>query len=131
VLIDRRQALAIVAGGFIGAVLRAGMLEVWPHDPGAWPWATLTVNIVGAGLLGYFTTRLQERLPISSYRRPLLGTGFCGALTTFSAMQLEVLDMFDAGHAGLAAGYLAVSLSCGLLAVSLATHLTRRTKVLV
>jgi PII-like signaling protein len=40
------------------------------------------VNIFGAFLLGYFITRLQERLPLSAYRRPLLGTGFCGAFTT-------------------------------------------------
>jgi hypothetical protein len=42
-----------------------------------------------AFLLGYFTTRLLERLPLSSYRRPLLGTGLRGGLTTFSTMQVE------------------------------------------
>ncbi len=55
-----------------------------PDKGGQWPWTTFTVNIVGAFMLGYFTTRLQERLPLSSYRRPFLGTGICGALTTFS-----------------------------------------------
>ena len=56
--------------------------------------------MVGALLLGYFVTRLQERLPPSSYRRPLLGTGLCGALTTFATLQLELFEMLEAGHLG-------------------------------
>ncbi len=52
-------------------------------------------------------TRLQERLPLSSYRRPLLGTGLCGGLSTFSTMQVEILKMIDAHAWGLAAGYTA------------------------
>ena len=44
-------------------------------------------------MLGYLVTRLQERLPLSTYRRPLLGTGFCGAFATFSTMEVELLKM--------------------------------------
>ena len=72
---DARGLAAIFAGGFIGAAARAGVDDALPHDPGAWPWATLLVNVVGACLLGYFVTRLQERLPLSAYRRPFLATG--------------------------------------------------------
>jgi hypothetical protein len=72
-LADRRELAAIFAGGFIGAVARAGLVEAFPPDPGRWPWATFVANIAGAALLGYVSTRLQERLPLSSYRRPLLG----------------------------------------------------------
>ena len=79
--------------------------------------------------MGYFTTRLLERLPLSSYRRPLLGTGFCGGLTTFSTMQVETLKMIEHGHWGLAAGYTIVSIVVGLLAVYLATALVRRVRV--
>jgi CrcB protein len=87
------------------------------------------VNIVGAFLLGYFTTRLLERLPLSSYRRPLLGTGLCGGLTTFSTMQVEILRMIEHRHYGLAVGYTAASLAAGLLAVYIATALVRRVSV--
>ena len=79
-----------------GGVRRAGARQLavaLPYEVGKWPWATFLVNIVGAFALGYLSTRLPERLPVSAYRRPLLGTGFCGALTTFSTMQLELLRM--------------------------------------
>jgi fluoride exporter len=123
---DRSELAAIFAGGFAGAVLRALAEEALPHDPDSWPWATFAVNVAGALLLGWLVTRLQERLPLSAYRRPLLGTGFCGALTTFSTMQVEILDMLDAGNAGLALGYACASLAAGVLAVGLITNLVRR-----
>ena len=84
---------------------------------------------MGAFLLGYFTTRLLERLPVSSYRRPLLGTGLCGGLTTFSTMQVETITMLEHGHWGLAAGYTGASVAAGLLAVAVATALVRRAAV--
>jgi CrcB protein len=124
--IDRRELAAIFAGGFVGAVGRGLLERAWAADPGTWPWATFVVNLVGAFLLGYFVTRLQERLPLSAYRRPLLGTGLCGALTTFSTMQLELLHMLDAGRVGLALGYGAASVAGGFAAVFVATALTRR-----
>jgi fluoride exporter len=127
--LDRRELTAVFAGGAIGTLARAGLAAVAAPEPGRWPWPTFTVNIVGAFLLGYFTTRLLERLPLSSYRRPLLGTGFCGGLTTFSTMQVETLKMLEHHHYGLAAGYIAGSLAAGLLAVYLATALVRRVRL--
>ena len=127
--IDRREVAAIFAGGFVGAVARAALIEAFPHAPDAWPWPTVIANLIGAFALGYFATRLQERLPLSAYRRPLLGTGFCGALTTFSTVQLEVVDMLDAGRAALAAAYLLASVTAGFAAVALATNLVRRARL--
>ena len=72
------------------------------------------MNIAGAFMLGYFTTRLQERLPLSSYRRPLLGTGLCGALTTFSTVQVELLGMLDDDRVGLALAYALVSVTASI-----------------
>src|SRR5581483_237301 len=127
--IDRRELAAIFAGGFVGAVARGLLARAWAADPGAWPWATFVVNVAGAFLLGYFVTRLQERLPLSAYRRPLLGTGFCGALTTFSTLQVEVLHLLDAGAVALAAAYIGASVIGGFVAVAVATNLVRRARL--
>jgi fluoride exporter len=125
VRVDRRELAAIFVGGAIGALARYALSRALPHDAGAWPWATFVVNIAGALALGYLTTRLQERLPPTAYRRPLLGTGLCGALTTFSTMQVELLQMLDHGEDGLAAGYAAASIAAGVLAIAAATNLVR------
>jgi fluoride exporter len=126
---DRRELAAIFAGGFVGAIARAELAEALPHNSVQWPWATFIVNVAGAFLLGYFTTRLQERLPLSAYRRPLLGTGFCGALTTFSTMQVELLRMLDSNRIGLAVVYSLASVTAGFLALALATNLVRRARI--
>ena len=128
--VDRRELAAIFAGGFVGALARLGLVEALPPAPGEWPWATFVVNVVGAFALGYFTTRLQERLPLSAYRRPLLGTGFCGALTTFSTMQLELLQMLDDGRVALARRLRGRERRRpASLAVALATNLVRRARL--
>ena len=126
---DRRELAAIFAGGALGAVARAGLASAIPVDPARWPWPTFGVNIVGAFLLGYFTTRLLERLPLSSYRRPMLGTGLCGGLTTFSTMQVETLTMIEHDHVTLAALYVTVSVVAGFAAVHLASAMVRRVRV--
>jgi len=121
-MVDRRELEAIFVGGAVGALLRAGLAEAFP-DPGVgWPWATFLVNVVGAALLGYWFTTL----PHTSYRRPLLTTGFCGALTTFSTVQVELVEMLDAGRVGIAGLYLALSLAAGLAGAQLATAAGRR-----
>ena len=121
-----RLLLAIFAGGAVGALLRAGLEEAFPSSGRGWPWATFVVNILGAVLLAYFVTRLQERLPPSTYPRPFLGTGLCGALTTFSTLQIEVIKLFRNDHAVLGGTYLVTSVVIGLVAVQLATALVRR-----
>jgi fluoride exporter len=126
---DGRELAAVFAGGAIGTLARAGFEALAAPDPGRWPWPTFIVNIVGAFVLGYFVTRLLERLPTSSYRRPLLGTGFCGGLTTFSTMQVETIKMVEHHHYGLAIGYTLASIAVGLVAVYVATALTRRVRV--
>lgn len=121
-MVNRRELGAIFLGGALGALLRAGLAEVLPAGGSEWPWATFLVNIAGTALLGYWFTTL----PHTSYRRPLLTTGFCGALTTFSTVQLELVEMIDAGRSGLAVLYLAVSIGAGLVGAQAATAVARR-----
>ncbi len=129
IAIDQRELAAIFAGGAIGGAARTGLSRLAPVPAGHWPWATFAVNVVGCLLLGYFVTRLQERLPISAYRRPLLGTGVCGGLTTFSTFQLELLSMLDGGRPGLAVLYAAVSIAAGFAGVVLGTAVVRRARL--
>jgi CrcB protein len=120
---------AVIAGGILGALARAGLDRALPVTGHGWPWSTFVVNLAGTILLGYFVTRLHERLPPSTFPRPLLGTGFCGALTTFSTLQVELIQLARHGHAALAAGYLAASVGGGLLLVYVATVAVRRVRV--
>lgn len=126
---DRQELAAIFVGGFLGAIVRAGLAQGLAERPDRWPWATFIVNVLAALLLGYFITRLQERLPPSLYSRALLGTGVCGALSTFSTMALELLKMIEGAHWTLAAGYTAASVGCGFAAVFLSTKLVRRARL--
>lgn len=126
---DVRELAAVFAGGAIGSLGRALLAEAYPTTASGWPWVTFAVNLSGAFLLGYFATRLQERLPLSSYRRPLLGTGLCGGLTTFSTMQVELLTMIDAHNYRLAVGYALASVVGGYAAIQLATGMVRRVRV--
>jgi fluoride exporter len=126
---DRRELAAIFTGGAVGAPTRTLLEQLAPTHAGHWPWVTFAVNLVGCLLLGYFVTRLQERLPITAYRRPLLGTGLCGGLTTFSTFQLELLKMLDHGDFGLAALYGAGSVVAGFIGVAFGTAIVRRARL--
>ena len=129
--LDRRELAAVFAGGVVGTLARVGLSKAFASGDASWPWAVFAINITGAFVLGYLVTRLQERLPLSTYRRPLAGTGFCGAYTTFSTMQLEFLDMIRHHDYGLAAGYAVASISLGYMAIYAATAIVRRVRLVV
>ena len=112
--IAQARIAAIMVGGAIGTLARAGVAEVLPHRAGQWPWATSVVNLAGAFILGWLLTRLAERTAPTRNWRFFAGTGFCGALTTFSTFQIETFELARDGHVGLAVGYPAVSICAGM-----------------
>jgi CrcB protein len=124
--VRQRLLLAVLLGGAAGGLGRAALERATPASGHGWPWATFAANVVGTALLAYFATRLQERLPPSTYPRPFLGTGLCGALTTFSTLQLETIELVRNGHVMLGVSYLAASIVAGLAVVHVVTALVRR-----
>jgi CrcB protein len=118
-----RLHAAIFAGGALGALSRVGLVELLPRDLNAWPWPTFVANLAGTFVLGVVAARW--RAP-SSLRLALVGAGFCGALTTFSTLQIELIELARHGRAALAAGYLVASVGAGLALVHLAMRRPRR-----
>jgi CrcB protein len=108
----RRRAtlLAVIgAGGALGAAARYGTGLAIPPRLGAFPVATFAVNVVGAVILGAVVALPADWLAAHELTRPAIGTGFCGGLTTFSTMTLEIYQRSPT-HSMLAATYAVASL---------------------
>lgn len=119
--------LLVCLGGAVGSGLRYGtdqlLLRQWPEQARAFPWATLTVNLVGcllAGLLYGYASR--EGVRHGDEIRLLLVTGLCGGLTTFSAFALQTMQ----ANTGKAIANVAVSVVGGLALAWLGLWLTSR-----
>jgi fluoride exporter len=106
---SRVALLAVIgAGGAIGAAARYGTELAIPARSGVFPVATFLVNIVGAVILGAVAALPAGWLWAHDLTRPAIGTGFCGGLTTFSTMSLEIYQRIHATPA-VAVGYAAAS----------------------
>ena len=86
--------------------------------PDAMPWGTLLVNVVGSFVLGALVTWVA-RTEASPDLKLLVGTGLCGALTTFSTFSVETLSLLQSGHRGAAVANLALNVILGLAAAAL------------
>jgi CrcB protein len=119
------QVAVVFAGGVLGGLARYGISQAWPASTASFPTAILVINTAGAFVLGVLVTAVALRAA-PKHLRPFLGTGFCGAFTTFSSVVTADDLLLAHGHAGIAVGYLAASLAAGLAAVFAAMALTRR-----
>jgi CrcB protein len=81
------------------------------------PWATLIANVAGASLLGAIATVPVAAGRWGDLRMPLLGIGFCGGLTTFSALGWELFGLLDRGSVAVAVAYATLSLVLGMAAL--------------
>jgi fluoride exporter len=121
--------VAVVLGAIVGGYLRVGLsLLPFSGSAASWPWVTFSVNVAGTFVLAFTLAHLLRDTPHAGLVRPLIGTGFCGALTTFSTLQLEVFRMLRAGHVPLAAGYLTASVAAGGAAFVVGSAVARRSQ---
>ena len=104
-------------GGALGALARWAIAEALPHSPGAWPWSTLLVNLVGCLALGGLLAVLLARYPHSPWLRPFLAVGVLGGFTTYSTFAMDVVRLTGSGHPVLAVGYVLASVLGGACAV--------------
>ncbi len=111
-------------GGVMGAIARY-LLSKWMSDKVSWqfPTATLLINITGAFALGWLTRVSQTWLPEVAQRAMLfLGTGICGAYTTFSTFSYEFTMLLESGQYRQAIAYLVTTLVFGLSATALGLY---------
>jgi CrcB protein len=121
--------LLVGLGGAAGSMARYGVgLVAQRLVPGAhWPWATLTVNLVGGLLMGLLVGWLAHRGGADQENLRLFGAvGLLGGFTTFSAFSLEVVLMVERRQFGMAAAYVAVSVLVAVAALMVGLMVARR-----
>jgi CrcB protein len=109
-----RTLVVIAAGGVVGSLARYGLAEAWPHQVGAFPWATFVTNVVGCFLIGVLLARITPQT--HPLLRPFLGTGVLGGFTTFSTFAVDT-DRLLPDHAVVALVYFFGTLAAAMVAV--------------
>src|SRR5438270_4140290 len=113
------QYLAVGVAGFVGAIARVAVAQLFGHwfSGTRFPLGTLFINVTGSLFLGWFLTYVTARYPVSDTTRLAIGAGFVGAYTTFSTFMWETSRLAEDGAGLEAIVNLAASLLLGLLAV--------------
>ncbi|WP_306055247.1 fluoride efflux transporter FluC [Natronococcus wangiae] len=110
---DLEPAHVVGTGGAIGAALRHGVYQRLSND--RYPWPTLVVNVVGSFVFGAAVFAGASESTLRS-----LGTGICGAFTTFSSFSVETVQLYERGDRTLAVANALGNLALSLAAIGLA-----------
>jgi CrcB protein len=104
----------IAVGGALGCVARYGIGRlIQPHGAGAFPWATLLINIAGSICLGFIYRYFD--FAAAPQVRAFAGIGFCGGFTTFSTFSYDAVGLLQAGDYARASVYIVASVGCCLI----------------
>lgn len=92
------QVLAIAAGGAVGSVLRFWM-STWVHtfSGRAFPYGTLTVNVLGCLAMGFLFVLFIDRMSDNTVLRAGILIGVLGGFTTFSSFSIETFNLVEQG----------------------------------
>jgi CrcB protein len=97
-----KDFLAISVAAIVGANLRYLISRLAAREFGAvFPYGTLSINIVGSFIVGFFVIWTSERVLVDPRWRLLVVVGFCGSFTTFSSYAFETMAYFEQGQWGL------------------------------
>ena len=118
--------MTIALGGVIGSLARYAVAGALPHAAGAFPWATLVVNVTGAFGMGLLVAYLVDRPGVHRLARPFVGVGILGGWTTFSALAVDVLQLGVLDEVQMALAYVAATFLVGTLAVPAGSALGQR-----
>jgi fluoride exporter len=113
--------LLVVVGAVVGAPLRLLATRLAARRGGDPARGTLAVNVTGSALLGV----LLGRSDVPAWAVALVGTGFCGALTTFSTFGAEVVRLLEERRLIRTLAYLGATLLLGLGAAAAGYALAR------
>ena len=124
------SSLCVALGGALGSWLRymvARLLAsaIGPVAASTFPWATLTVNVLGSFAMGLLAGWLARQGTGGEGWRLLLGVGVLGGFTTFSAFALEFGLLVERGALATAAGYVALSLAAGFAGLFAGLYMMR------
>jgi CrcB protein len=117
--------LLVATGGALGALARYMLYNLAQRLEHHAALVTLTINAIGAFIIGIMFVLLSERAVLDSHYQSLLSVGFLGAFTTYSTYSLDALRLFEQGRPGTALLYLVGTMVLCLLAVWLGATLMR------
>lgn len=119
-----RSWLALGIAGILGVLARHTVQQLVPRHGGL-PWGTLVVNVTGALAIGFVAAFVVHRLRTPLWVQEAITVGFLGGFTTFSALALETVVLFDRGRYAVAAGYSVGTVVAGVAAVFVGLRLGR------